>query len=227
MISTVSILGVDDSISPTDLVDISQMYPFVEWGLNLCSSTDIRQCYPSESWLDELISSQDHLRLRGVLHGRWERDMLNGFLSIKLENPRLWNALGKVQVDVSNGWGSLIESLQLIPDKDVVLSLDEYLSFFSDANYLLPKSQMFKGPPHCGYSITDTDIDVLFSDIDVPFWVSVEGFRAKDGITMDLLKVEHFLDLAEDYVNHDSVIKALLETSHIQKRLSLPPGASL
>ena len=39
MISTVSILGVDDSVSPEDLADISQKYPFVEWGVNLCSGT--------------------------------------------------------------------------------------------------------------------------------------------------------------------------------------------
>ena len=223
MISTVSILGVDDSVSPTDLVDISQMYPFVEWGLNLCSNPDPKPSYPSDSWLDELITHQDHLRLRGVLHGRWEQDMLDGLLTVKLENPHLWNALGRIQVDVSKGWGSIIESLQLIPDKEVIIAVDEYCQFFYDANYLLPKSQLFKGPGYCGYSIIDSDINVLFDNTNT-FWLSVDGFRAKDGITMDLLKVEHFLDLAEDYVTNDSVIKALLETSHIQKRLSLPPG---
>ena len=227
MISTVSILGIDDSISPIDLVDISEKYPFVEWGINIDDKNTPRQSFPSEQWLEELLKYKDKIRLRGVLHGRWEEDMLGGILSLRKENPQLWDALKRIQVDILGGYFNLIEALQLIPDKEIVLSTDGESSILShhrlNTYFLLPRSMLFMYPRYCGYSIKDTDINLVLRKTPKPFWVNVEGFRSSDGITIDLFQVENVLDQAEEFVTSDSWIKALMQTGAAQKRLSCHP----
>lgn len=225
MISTVSIFGVDDSVSPADLADISQQYPFVEWGFNLCSNAEPMPSYPSDEWLSELLFHTDRVRLRGVLRGRWERDMLDGNLSLKVENPQLWEALRRVQVDITRGHRNLIDAIQLISDKEIVLSAkDSYtITVGLNTTLLFPKEQLFTYKGYCGYSILEGDIDLILGRKENNFWVSVEGFRDDDGITMDLLKVEKFLDQAEDFVTSDSMIKALLETEEVKRRFSEHP----
>ena len=215
-------MGVDDSVAPEDLVDISQKYPFVEWGINLCSNCARMPSYPSDEWLEELLPYTDRIRLRGVLRGRWERDMLAGNLSLKIENPKLWDALHRVQVNVSEGYKNLIDSLQLISDKEVVLETTNSQNIIGqqlNAHILLPKERLFTFPGYCGYSLMDQDVELICGHQDL-FWVNVDGFRDEDGITMDLLKVEEVLDLTEDYVTNASWIKALLQTSAVQKRFS-------
>ncbi len=225
MISTVSICGVDDSIAPEDLVEISAKYPFVEWGLNLCSNTKPRPAYPSDDWLEDLRNQADRLRVRGILQGRWERDMLDGNLSLKEERPDIWDTIQRVQVDIRNGYTNLADALCLIPDKETVLVSNNHqevmgmqlnaFPLFVGTNILYSK--------YCGYLIDETEIDSIKNSGN-HFWISVDGFRHKNGITMDLLRVEKFLDCVEKYVTHDSWFKALLETDQMKKRLSLVEG---
>lgn len=233
MISTVSIMGIDDSVDPTDLADISQKYPFVEWGVNLCSNVEPMPAYPSDEFLEELLFQADRVRLRGVLQGRWLRDILTGSLSLKEEKPELWDVLHRVQIDIRRGHQNLLESLQLIPDKEAIILVDNPNAIATgltgmrlNAHPLLPKDHLFSYSRYCGYSLLDGDIELLSGRPDSTlgaFWVSVEGFRASDGITIDLLKVEEFLDETESAVTYDSWFKALLQTGEVQKRFSNPP----
>lgn len=227
-------MGVDDSVAPIDLADISQKYPFVEWGVNLCSNVEPMNvepmpAYPSDKFLEELLFQADKLRLRGVLQGRWLRDILSGSLSLKEEKPALWEALHRVQIDIRRGHKNLLESLQLIPDKEAILLVDDLNTTMGltgtklNAHPLLSKDHLFSYPKYCGYSLLDGDIDLLSGRTEYTFWVSIDGFRSSDGITMDLLKIEKFLDEAENAVTHDSWFKALLQTSEVQKRFSNRP----
>jgi hypothetical protein len=226
MVSTVSILGVDDTVSPADLADISDMYPFVEWGINLCSGEESKPGYPSEIWLEGLLGVSDKLRLRGVLHGRWERDILDGNLSLRVEELKLWNALHRIQVDIRKGHRNIIEALQLISDKEVILqsTLPNHLITGShlDAHLLLPRSMAFEHPEYCGYSLSDTDIDLIMnSKSKSSYWVSVEGFRNNG--CLDLFKVENFLDSIEEKITEDNWFRALLQTNDVKRRLSEHP----
>ena len=227
MVSTVSILGVDDSVSPADLADISGMYPFVEWGINLCSSTETKPGFPSDEWLEELVSVSDKIRLRGVLHGRWERDMLEGNLSLRVEKPRLWEALHRVQVDIRKGRRNVLEAIQLIPDKEAILesNVPDFLvtGAHLDAHILLPSSSAFMYPEYCGYSLRDTDIDIILNSPKDPFWISVQGFKTSNSVTTDLLKIEQFLDSVEDKITEDTWFRALLQTQANKKRFSEHP----
>lgn len=223
MISTVSICGVDDSILPEEMVEISAKYPFVEWGVHLCSHTGPRSGYPSDEWLRELQLHTDQLRIRGILHGRWERDMLDGKLSIKAERPDIWDTIHRIQVDIRNGYTNLIEALQLIPDKEIVLYSDGYQEIMGmqlNAFPLFSNTNTNYGE-YCGRAINSKDLSLVSGYPKDRFWISVDGFRNNDGITMDLLKVERFLDTAEEFVTMDSWFTALLQTGKVQKRFSI------
>ena len=72
MISSVTITGINDEFDYQDLVDISRKYPYVEWGIHLCSNSGFGwPVCPSEEWIEGLLPYADKLRLQGILHDRW------------------------------------------------------------------------------------------------------------------------------------------------------------
>lgn len=221
MISTISIVGADDGVCPSELADISLQYPFVEWCLNICSSPYARDGFPSEEWLHSLSIHADKMRLIGFLHGRWKHDILDGNLSIKVENPELWSILQRIQIDVSKGHRKILDSIQLIPEKEFALITNTPNSIICGSKLrsfpLLPKNQLFTYPDYCGYQISDSDIESVLKD-EHDFWVSVEGFRTAG--RFDLLKVERFLDYVEDYISSQHWVESLMKTNKAQKRYS-------
>lgn len=221
MISTVSIEGIDDSVDPKDLVDISQEYPFVEWGINLCPNVRPAQQFPSEAWLKELLFYTDKLRLRGILHGRWHHDILKGKISIKTECKDIWNSIQRVQVDVRKGHKNIIDALQLIPNKEIILYTNNYNSIVTgmriNAHPLLPEDQLFKYSEYCGYSIKNKHD--LSKSLCPNFWISVNGFRSSTG-SLSLIEVEKFLDSVENSVCTHSIKNSLFQTIYYQKEFS-------
>lgn len=200
MVTKISIVGVDDSVCPQDLVDISSTYPFVEWGVNLCPEPVQRPEHPSAEWLEELLQYSEHLRLRGILHGRWENDILEGTHDLHLERPDIWNKFRWLQVDVKQDTKTILKSLEQHPDKII---LQTKLTHLFKYNILLPRSEIFKSENYCGYSIFDSDVELLCKRTNIHFWFSVEGFRNSENyITMDLNKVYNFLKKVESFITH-------------------------
>lgn len=213
MISTVSIVGVDHHVCPEYLARISQEYPFVEWAL------DIKDELFSSDWLNTLIELSDKLRLRGILHDQWNHDMMHGNLSLKVENPSLWDSFQRIQVDNTNDNPHLIDSIQLISDKNIIITnKNEDLDKFNTC-LLLPRSYF---PHHhyssCGYSILENDIDFVLGSVE-DFWVSVD-FSSNP---LDLFKVEELLDKVEDSIEPASWMGGLLQMKAVTKRLSNYP----
>ena len=52
----VTISGADDNVNPDDLVDLSQRYPFVEWGILHSTKLCGTKRYPSGAWITRLAS---------------------------------------------------------------------------------------------------------------------------------------------------------------------------
>jgi hypothetical protein len=222
MVSTVTIYGVNENISPDNLVDISMKYPFVEWGIDLCSD----YVYP-EYWIGEVILKSDQLRLQGVLKGRWERDMLHGILSVKDEHPGAWNAIKRIQVntDIDNT-ESLIESLALIPDKEAILktSLDiNPITTLSgirlNAYPLFSNLSTYLG--YCGYIVPLNKLEYVLEQKG-NFWIGIDELDVSD---YSVLEIERVLDKIEDYIAVDTWFQTLFETTAIQRRLSQPPSS--
>jgi hypothetical protein len=86
----VTLTGADDTVQPEQLVELSQKYDFVEWGI-LVSHTWTGQPlpnprWPSEEWLARLQQAgKDHdLKLSLHICGRWVRYMLYGEFALPL-----------------------------------------------------------------------------------------------------------------------------------------------
>jgi hypothetical protein len=85
IIKTVTITGADDSIHPKELLQLSDEFPFVEWGILFSKSSEGKNRYPSAAWQEKLreVWHDNHaLSFCGHICGRWVRDICDGFWTI-------------------------------------------------------------------------------------------------------------------------------------------------
>ena len=73
----VTMTGADDSVRPEQLSEVSQDFPFVEWGILLSASSIGSPRFPSMNWLMAL-ARVSHLSLSFHVCGRWVREICNG-----------------------------------------------------------------------------------------------------------------------------------------------------
>ena len=67
-LNKVTITGADDSIKPSDLIEISNKYPFVEWGILFSANKLGTPRYPTKEWLQELYSTVKGERINLSAH---------------------------------------------------------------------------------------------------------------------------------------------------------------
>lgn len=96
----VTVTGADDSVSPLDLINLSQRFPWVEWGILLSKSSEGLARFPSYSWVMELLEvSKGSLRLSAHLCGSWVRDALTGTPSFGRERPYMHGHFQRIQLN--------------------------------------------------------------------------------------------------------------------------------
>lgn len=119
MLNKVTITGADDSIKPVNLVDLSQEYPFVEWGLLLSRSNEGNPRFPSRGWLRELVHKETFhgvpMQLSAHVCGGWCRDIvLNNLFTIIQDRPEYMAMFQRVQLNFSpyDASRSFVETLK-------------------------------------------------------------------------------------------------------------------
>lgn len=103
MIERVTITGADHFVSPKDLLEISQKFPFVEWAL-LLSKRDATNRFPTENWINEFvqIGKENNLKIAGHICGSWIRDLaIKGKETVFLERPEFINHFSRIQFNFS------------------------------------------------------------------------------------------------------------------------------
>jgi hypothetical protein len=84
MIELVTITGADDSIKPHKLLELSDQFPGVEWGILVSKSSAGTKRFPSANWIRELAwlasrnLSRSDLNLSVHLCGSWVRQLVAG-----------------------------------------------------------------------------------------------------------------------------------------------------
>lgn len=81
MITKVTITGADDSIDPQDLIELTNKYPFVEWGILTSKTSWGHTRFPSQKWvneLEDLSESHQDRQLSCHLCGQYVKDILLG-----------------------------------------------------------------------------------------------------------------------------------------------------
>lgn len=101
MLDRVTITGADDSVSPADLLALSEEFPFVEWGILVSQKKTNTDCprFPSSQWIEGLqsIAEATDLQLSMHLCGQWVRDLLIGV--VKTEVHEFVRCFQRVQLN--------------------------------------------------------------------------------------------------------------------------------
>jgi len=104
---TVTITGADDSINPSDIVHLSQKYPYVEWGLLLSSNVREGVCrFPSLEWLENLSKAAvpkpflPPIKFSGHFCGNLVSNFVLGNLPTSEQIPTwLWKMIQRIQIN--------------------------------------------------------------------------------------------------------------------------------
>jgi hypothetical protein len=94
MLEIVTATGADDSVDPSELVNLSRKFPFAEFGI-LLSAGEARPRFPSIGWLVELAkeraASNPHMKVSAHLCGKIVEEMYRGdwswFNALKISLP--------------------------------------------------------------------------------------------------------------------------------------------
>lgn len=78
ILDRVTLTGADDSIDPDKLEEISQEYPYVEFGILFSKSQEGSPRFPSKKWVEKLIARDKaaQMCLSAHLCGSWVRSLL-------------------------------------------------------------------------------------------------------------------------------------------------------
>lgn len=102
ILNRVTFTGADDDIDPELLLDLSDSYADVEWGI-LFGSNFGAERFPSTSWLDDLwIATNQNTRptqLSAHLCGAWVRDLNDGNASWLKRFERIRACFQRVQIN--------------------------------------------------------------------------------------------------------------------------------
>jgi hypothetical protein len=252
-IYTVSITGADDNVKPEDLVDLSNKYPFVEWGLLLSSSREGSKRFPTREWLAKVQGYSDYLRLAGHLCGRWVRELVQGGkCTIRDACPGIWPMFQRMQINFHGNWEHCPEFLDAIHlmRKQIIFQIDSFDNeLFIKARKanldVVPLFDISHGRGwtpetwpkpltgvRCGFAggLGSHNIEAELQKIkesasDAEIWLDMESNVRDDDDRFDLEKVERVLDVAEDYITYETRAATYLETdSGVQSaRDSFPP----
>jgi hypothetical protein len=104
MITKFTITGADDSINVESLFELSQKFPFVEWGILLSARSMGGNRFPSKKWIDDLRIAKSlfkhDIALSGHLCGKWVTELLKGNLSAKRElGEPIWDMFKRIQIN--------------------------------------------------------------------------------------------------------------------------------
>lgn len=101
-IKYVTLTGADDSIAPSDLIPLTEKYPFVEWGILFSQNKSGVERYPSLYWVDSLVDSvaaTHKINLAAHLCGKWADDALKGEITF-LRDDRYRRAFQRIQLNL-------------------------------------------------------------------------------------------------------------------------------
>lgn len=99
-INKVTMTGADDSISPNDLFEISNKYPFVEWGILVSRNSQGKSRFPSLDWMNKLSElNKGKLLLSCHVCGTYVKEVLMGSDRFTSELGNIWNDFQRVQIN--------------------------------------------------------------------------------------------------------------------------------
>lgn len=98
-VKQITFTGADDLNNAKDLVQISEEFPFVEWGILFSSSSGGHKRFPSEAWVRDFQSVSSNIATCAHLCGKWVRDVCKGDWGVLTSNPGLLDTFNRIQLN--------------------------------------------------------------------------------------------------------------------------------
>jgi phosphoribosylanthranilate isomerase len=142
ILKRVTITGADDKVNPRYLYEISQEFPFVEWGILVSKNSAGFSRFPSMQWIHELETAQAKLRvtinLSMHLCGTWLRQLLS------VSNPEIFSNAISEELTIFNR-----VQLNFHAEKQLVnLSIGHNLRKFGDMQIIFQMDGVNEGLYH-------------------------------------------------------------------------------
>lgn len=221
-INRVTITGADDKINIKDLIELTEKYPFVEWGILFSSGREGTQRYPSHKWIKEIVETD--LPLSAHFCGWWAKQVLE---EENYSLIRQAEGFSRIQLNYnfarSRGWklDNLIEYAKDSP-KDIILQVNKSnapiiteLKVPKAINFLYDASggrgtviERIEAPfdNYTGYAggLAVENIDhicnlIKITELDDTVWIDLES-GARTNNEFDLKKVEEILRISSKYI---------------------------
>ena len=132
MITNFTITGADDSIKPTELIELSKKYPFVEWGILVSKNHFGSSRFPSMLWLKELYNIKQenpNIKLSCHLCGEYVKELSKGNDIAIQELSELWDIFERIQINFHaiphKQTQELIDILLKYPEKEFIFQYDD------------------------------------------------------------------------------------------------------
>ena len=103
LLNKVTITGADDSVYPETLLQMSRVYPFVEWGILMSRSNEGSPRFPTQIWINELIQTIEPsplgIPLSAHICGYWVRDICRGGLDLYYARKEMLRHFTRMQLN--------------------------------------------------------------------------------------------------------------------------------
>ncbi len=99
-IQYVTLTGADDNTDVVEMLQLSERYPFVEWGVLFSRKKFGVERYPGEDWVTDLgkLGGLGTLNLSAHLCGGYVRDVFKGVIAF-LEDEGMKDTFGRIQLN--------------------------------------------------------------------------------------------------------------------------------
>lgn len=231
MIDRVTITGADDRTSIQALVDLSQEFPFVEWGILASQKRIGTQRFPSADWCAR-FAREGQLQISMHLCGELSRRLFSGETAI-LDAPIPWYSVDRIQVNGKPSDGVLYCGGMIFGGSPITTvgklrqiifqspRADCYASSAESAGLTVARLYDDSGGagivrsewplPHQGYTgyaggIGVDNVALVLEDLsakcgDKPFWIDMEGRVRDERNELDIDAVRIILEICAPAVN--------------------------
>jgi len=224
-IKIVTLTGADDNTDPLDLMNLSEKYPFVEWGILFSDKKIGTPRYPSKIWINNLYRiSNRKLNLSAHFCGSLVNESLNYGTNIHLENSefksfnRVQLNLGRRIQEISNYTTNLTKiskTKKLILGGNYNCNIDQNIFDKTNIFPLYDESggrgleSSWKNPFHKEFFVGFAgglgpdnliqELNKIAEIVDGDIWIDMES-KIRTNNKLDLEKCNKILDLVADYM---------------------------
>lgn len=130
-IDILTLTGADDTVEHQGLYDLTNRFPFVEWGILLSKSNQGVNRFPTKKWIYDLKVDKFDLKLSGHLCGKWVSDICRGNWSFLDDCPEFLGYFTRFQLNF-HGYSHVIKNI------------DKFISGFKDPRLASCKQFIFQ-----------------------------------------------------------------------------------